>query len=46
VIEVGKKADLAVFDRDILTVPEEEILETRVLYTIVGGKVVFEKEGI
>jgi predicted amidohydrolase YtcJ len=45
-IEVGKKADLAVFDQDILTIPEEEILETEVLYTVVGGQIVFEREGV
>ena len=40
-IETGKLADLVVFDRDILTIPEMEILETEVLYTIVGGKIVY-----
>jgi predicted amidohydrolase YtcJ len=41
-ITVGKLADIAVLSQDILTVPEEEILKTRVLYTIVGGKVVHD----
>jgi predicted amidohydrolase YtcJ len=36
-IEAGKLADFAVFSKDIMQVPENEILETRVLYTIVGG---------
>lgn len=36
----GKLADITVLSRDILTVPEEEIPEARVLYTIVGGQVV------
>jgi predicted amidohydrolase YtcJ len=36
---VGKLADVTVLSKDILTVPEDEILETRVLYTIVGGTV-------
>ncbi len=35
----GKLADITVFSKDILTVPEEQIPSTTVLYTIVGGKV-------
>ncbi len=38
----GKLADLTVFDRDLLTIPEEEIPATRVVYTIVGGRVLYE----
>ena len=41
-IEVGKYADMVVFDRDILEVPPLEILETKVLFTIVDGRVVHE----
>lgn len=37
----GKLADLAVLDRDLLTCAPEEILGTRVLYTLLGGKVVY-----
>ncbi len=40
-LEVGKLADVTVLDRDILTVPEEEILGSRVVYTIVGAKVLY-----
>ncbi|MEX1275157.1 MAG: amidohydrolase [Bacteroidota bacterium] len=39
----GKLADITVLSRDITTIPEEEILATEVLYTIVGGKVAFQK---
>lgn len=42
-IEAEKLADFTILDRDIMTVPEEEILETKVVMTIVGGKVVFEE---
>ncbi len=43
-IEVGKWADLTIFDKDIMTIPEEEILETNVTMTIIGGEVVYEIE--
>ncbi len=45
-ITAGKLADLTVLSRDLLTVPEEEIPGTRVVYTILGGKVVYAAEGI
>jgi predicted amidohydrolase YtcJ len=41
-LEVGKLADLIVIDRDLLTCPINAVRETKVLYTIVGGKVVYE----
>jgi hypothetical protein len=40
-LEVGKYADLTVLSRDIMTIPEEEIPGTRVVYTIVGGEVAY-----
>lgn len=40
-ITPGKLADIVVLSKDIMTVPEEEILEARVVYTIVGGKVLY-----
>ncbi len=39
----GKLADITVLSKDIMTVPEEEILEAEILYTIVGGKIVYQK---
>jgi hypothetical protein len=42
-IKVGKLADLVVLDRDIFSRPASELIETQVLYTIVNGKVVHEK---
>ena len=39
-IEVGNHADLAVLDRDVLTVPEDDIRKTKSVLTIIGGKVV------
>ncbi|NIX64341.1 amidohydrolase family protein [Gaetbulibacter sp. S0825] len=43
-ISVGKLADFAIFDQDIMTVDEDKILDTKVVMTIFDGKVVFEKE--
>jgi hypothetical protein len=39
----GKLADITILSKDILTIPEDEILKTEVLYTIVGGKVLYKK---
>jgi len=41
-ITPGKLADFAVLSQDILTIPEDQIPDTEVLYTIVGGKIVYE----
>jgi len=41
-IEVGKLADFSIFDKDIMTIPEQEILSIKNVYTIVGGRVVYE----
>ena len=43
-LEPGKLADLAVLDRDYLKCPEEEIREIKVLMTMVGGEVVYERK--
>ncbi len=40
----GKYADIVVLTRDILSAPEDEILEARPALTIVGGKVVHRAE--
>lgn len=41
-IEVGKLADFTVFDRDLLTVEEQEILTAEVMMTIVGGEITYQ----
>jgi predicted amidohydrolase YtcJ len=41
-ITPGKLADIVVLSRDIMTVPEPEVVEARVVYTIVGGRVLYE----
>ena len=40
----GKQADFALLDRDVLTVSAEEARDTKVLWTVVGGKTVYGAE--
>jgi predicted amidohydrolase YtcJ len=42
-IKEGYLADMVIYDRDFMTLPEEEIMQALVDYTIVGGRVVFER---
>jgi len=39
----GKLADITVLSKDILTIPENEIPTAEVLYTIVGGSILYQK---
>ncbi len=39
----GRLADMVVLGRDLFTIPSEQILETTVDYTIVGGEVVWDR---
>ncbi len=41
-LKVGMLGDITVLSQDLLTVPEQEILKTRVEYTIVGGKIAWQ----
>ncbi|UII23608.1 amidohydrolase [Fulvivirga ligni] len=43
-IEVGKLADFTVFSQDILTVPEDQILATKIKMTILGGQIVYSAD--
>lgn len=43
-IEVGKLADFTVFDRDIMTVPEDEILQAETVMTVIHGEIVFTRD--
>ena len=38
-IEIGKFADFTVFSQNLITIPDDKILDTKVLYTIVNGKI-------
>jgi hypothetical protein len=42
-IEVGKKADFIILDKDLMKVEEKEILNTKVVTTFLGGKRVYGK---
>jgi len=39
----GKLADVTVLSKDILTIPEDEIPKAQVDYTIVGGRVLYQR---
>ncbi len=43
-LEPGKLADLVILDKDIFDIPAEEIWNTKVEKTIVGGKIMYQKE--
>lgn len=40
-IEVGKLADLVVLSQDLLSIPENQVMQTKALLTMVDGKIVF-----
>jgi len=40
-IKTGYLADIVITDKDLLTIPENEIMKTKIEYTITGGKVVY-----
>jgi predicted amidohydrolase YtcJ len=44
-IKVGYLGDMVIFNNDLLTIPPEEIMASKVDYTVVGGKIVFQREG-
>jgi len=43
-LKPGKLADITVLSKDILTIAEDEIPTARVDYTIVGGKIMYQRE--
>ncbi|MCC3860144.1 amidohydrolase [Pseudemcibacter aquimaris] len=42
-IEVGKLADLSIMDKDIMTIPEDQIMTAENVMTVVNGKIVYQK---
>lgn len=43
-LEVGKLADLVVFDKDLTQIPANQIKEVKVLQTYLGGKKVYDRK--
>jgi predicted amidohydrolase YtcJ len=43
-IEPGKRADFTVLSKDIMTIPEAEILTTKAVMTVVDGEIIFRAE--
>jgi predicted amidohydrolase YtcJ len=43
-LEPGKLADMVVLTKDLFTIQPREILATEAAYTILGGRIVFEKK--
>ena len=43
-IEPGKRADLILIDRDVLTISPEEMREAKILWTMVAGKTVYKAQ--
>jgi predicted amidohydrolase YtcJ len=43
-LEQGKLADITIFDRNLLEIPDEEILQVEVTHTIIDGKIIFKKD--
>ncbi len=41
----GKLADITVFSKDIMTIPDDELLSAEVIYTIIDGKIAFRRSG-
>lgn len=41
-LEVGKLADIIVLDRDLFQIPAEEILDAKIILTVVDGEIVYK----
>ncbi len=44
-LKKGYLADMVIMKDDLMTIPHDQIMKTKVDYTVVGGKVVFKREG-
>lgn len=45
-IEKGKLADFTILSNDLLKVDDEKIPDTKILYTIVGGKILYQNKNL
>jgi hypothetical protein len=43
VLSAGRLADFVILERDLFSIPAEELRDVKVDMTVVGGKVVFER---
>jgi len=43
-LETGKLADMAVLSKDLFTIDPEDTTKTEVLYTILGGEIVYQMQ--
>ena len=43
-IEKGKLADFTILSHDIMSIPEDSILNTKIEMTIIGGKIVYSRK--
>jgi predicted amidohydrolase YtcJ len=43
-IKEGYLADVVIFNKDLMTIPHDQIMSAKVDYTIVGGKVVYQRK--
>lgn len=41
-ITAGKLADFTIFDKDIMKIPENDILDTEILMTVFNGAIVYD----
>ena len=44
-LEAGKRADIAVWDRDLYTIPVSEVKEMKCLMTLINGEIVYTASG-
>jgi predicted amidohydrolase YtcJ len=44
IIAPGKRADLVLLDRDVLTVSPDEMRDTKVIWTMVAGRTVYQEK--
>ncbi len=42
-LKEGYLADMVIFNQDLMTIPHDQIMKSKVDITIVGGKVVFQR---
>ena len=41
-IDIGKYADFTIFSQNIITVPDDKLLNTKIKYTIINGKIEYQ----